>query len=104
MSDIVTQTSLSDLGAISHAWPSTSRYTTSLGSGIKPLLELGSAHPALPGAADGDPRHLRRERGAAGPDEGSGHRPNGFELDDHELFAGLRKPAPPGRARGRPDW
>src|SRR5437763_7160577 len=103
MSDIVNQTSLSDLGAISHARPSTPNYTTGLGGGITPLLELGSAHPALPGAADGDPRHLRRERRAAGPDEGSRDRPDRSELDDHELFADLRKPAFTGRARRRPD-
>ena len=93
---------MSDLGA-SRAWPSTSRHTTSLGSAVKPLLELGSAHPALPGAADGDPRHLCRERGAARPDEGPGDRPFGAELDDHELFADVRKPASAGRARRRPD-
>src|SRR5436190_1115555 len=103
MSDIVIQTLLSDLGALSHAWPWTSRDKRPLWSGIKPLLESGAAHPALPGAADGDSRYLRRERGAAGPGEGSPDRPFGSELDDHELFADLRKPASAGRASRRPD-
>ena len=48
-------------------------------------------------------RFCRVRRGAAGPDEGSRDRPDRSELDDHELFADLRKPAFTGRARRRPD-
>ena len=62
---------------------------------------MGVAGGAVLGAADGDPRHLRRERRASRYCEGSADRPRGSELDDHELFADLREPASAGRPRGR---
>ena len=60
------------------------------------------AGPALHRPADGDPRHLRRERRASRHGEGPRHQRWRHRLDDHELLADLRQPAPARRPRRRP--
>ena len=53
-------------------------------------------------SADGDPRHHRGEHRAAEPRRGSAAHRLGHQLDDHELLAHLRQPAPLRRPRRRP--
>ena len=97
LSDLLARTRVSELAnGAAHAPsnpPTQSRYQQPA-----PAAPRGAARRA----ADGDPRHLGRERRPARPGEGPRHQGRRHRLGDHQLLPDLRQPAAPRRARRRP--